>query len=100
MNRRGFLGTCLALGVAPAIVRADSLMRVVTREWSAAIPQVWGTVRTAAYFTFMGELMETESTTLLDGRSTYTYNATDLCLAVPHSSEIKRVWANGIIIPK
>lgn len=32
MNRRGFLGTCLALGVAPAIVRADSLMRIVPRE--------------------------------------------------------------------
>ena len=32
MNRRGFLGSILALGVAPAIVRADSLMRVVPRE--------------------------------------------------------------------
>jgi hypothetical protein len=29
MNRRGFLGSILALGAAPAIVRADSLMRVV-----------------------------------------------------------------------
>lgn len=29
MNRRSFLGTILALGVAPAIVRVDSLMRVV-----------------------------------------------------------------------
>lgn len=28
MNRRGFLGSILALGVAPAIVRADSLMRI------------------------------------------------------------------------
>ena len=26
MNRRGFLGTCLALAAAPAIVRASSLM--------------------------------------------------------------------------
>lgn len=32
MNRRGFLGSILALGAAPAIVRADSLMRVVPRE--------------------------------------------------------------------
>lgn len=32
MNRRGFLGSILALGVAPAIVRADSLMRIVPRE--------------------------------------------------------------------
>lgn len=29
MNRRGFLGTILALGAAPAIVRADSLMRII-----------------------------------------------------------------------
>ena len=32
MNRRGFIGSILALGVAPAIVRADSLMRVVPRD--------------------------------------------------------------------
>lgn len=29
MNRRGFLGSILALGAAPAIVRADSLMRII-----------------------------------------------------------------------
>lgn len=29
MNRRGFMGSILALGAAPAIVRADSLMRIV-----------------------------------------------------------------------
>lgn len=32
MNRRGFLGSILALGAAPAIVRADSLMRIVPLE--------------------------------------------------------------------
>ena len=32
MNRRGFLGGILAIAAAPAIVRADSLMRVVPRE--------------------------------------------------------------------
>lgn len=32
MNRRGFLSSCLALAAAPAIVRADSLMRIVPRE--------------------------------------------------------------------
>lgn len=31
-TRRGFLQACLALCVAPAIVRADSLMRVVPRD--------------------------------------------------------------------
>lgn len=29
MDRRGFLGTMLALGAAPAIVRAESLMKIV-----------------------------------------------------------------------
>lgn len=32
MDRRGFLGAILAAGVAPAIVRADSLMRIVSRD--------------------------------------------------------------------
>ena len=32
MNRRGFLGAILAAAAAPAIVRADSLMRIVPRE--------------------------------------------------------------------
>ena len=32
MNRRGFLGSILALSAAPSIVRADSLMRIVPRE--------------------------------------------------------------------
>jgi hypothetical protein len=30
MNRRGFLQTCLALAAAPAIVRAESIMRIWT----------------------------------------------------------------------
>ena|SRR6185369_3233199 len=32
MDRRGFLGSILAACAAPAIVRADSLMRVVSRD--------------------------------------------------------------------
>lgn len=32
MDRRGFMGSILALGAAPAIVRADSLMRIVPRK--------------------------------------------------------------------
>jgi len=32
MNRRGFLGAILAAGCAPAIVRADALMRIVPRD--------------------------------------------------------------------
>ncbi len=34
MDRRGFLGSILAACVAPAIVRADSLMRIIPRETS------------------------------------------------------------------
>ena len=34
MNRRGFLGSILALGAAPAIVRADALMRIIPRDAS------------------------------------------------------------------
>lgn len=37
MNRRGFLGAILASAVAPAIVRADALMRIVPRETTLAV---------------------------------------------------------------
>lgn len=32
MNRRGFMSSILALGAAPAIVRVNSLMRIVPRD--------------------------------------------------------------------
>ena len=38
MNRRSFLSSILALGAAPAIVRADSLMRIVPREALVEVP--------------------------------------------------------------
>lgn len=38
MDRRGFLGAILAAAAAPAIVRADSLMRIVPRETTLLIP--------------------------------------------------------------
>lgn len=34
MNRRGFLGAILAAGLAPAYVKASSLMPVVSRIWT------------------------------------------------------------------
>lgn len=37
MNRRGFMGSILALAAAPAIVRADALMRIVPRYASGGI---------------------------------------------------------------
>ena len=41
MNRRGFLQSILALSAAPAIVRADALMRVI--QWDTEILTVGGT---------------------------------------------------------
>lgn len=38
VNRRGFLGAILAASVAPAIVRADSLMRIIPQEITLFIP--------------------------------------------------------------
>lgn len=45
MNRRGFLGAILAAGVAPAIVRSGSLMRVFARAESGLfVPELPGLV--------------------------------------------------------
>jgi len=38
MNRRGFLGAILAAGVAPAIVRAESLMKIVVPRQELILP--------------------------------------------------------------
>lgn len=40
MDRRGFLGSILALAAAPAIVRADSLMRLVPVETTVVVPSL------------------------------------------------------------
>lgn len=42
MNRRGLIGSVLALCAAPAIVRADSLMRVVARDTTILVPPLFG----------------------------------------------------------
>ena len=46
MDRRGFLSSVIALAAAPAIVRADSLMRVVPVNTLVApvltMPVIWG----------------------------------------------------------
>lgn len=42
MNRRSFLGSILALGAAPAIVKADSLMRVVRPTFAESRVILWG----------------------------------------------------------
>lgn len=38
MNRRGFLGAILAAGVAPAIVRSSSLMKLVVPSQEIIVP--------------------------------------------------------------
>ena len=40
MNRRSFIASILAAGAAPAIVRADSLMRIVSRDTVVILPEV------------------------------------------------------------
>lgn len=42
MDRRGFLGAMLAACAAPAIVRADSLMRIVPRDALIFHPDEFG----------------------------------------------------------
>lgn len=49
MNRRGFLSSILALGAAPAIVRADSLMRVVPRETTVIDSQFYDGIQWTEY---------------------------------------------------
>jgi len=39
-TRRSFLGSILALGAAPAIVRADALMRIVPRDAPLIVPEI------------------------------------------------------------
>jgi DMSO reductase anchor subunit len=59
MNRRSFLASILALGAAPAIVRADSLMRVVARETEIVVP----TVNEVAMFAHGNRLLSIETIT-------------------------------------
>ena len=42
VTRRGFLGTCLALGAAPMIVRASSLMKVAAPVAAPSLELLWG----------------------------------------------------------
>ena len=61
MNRRGFLQSCIALAAAPAIVRADSLMRIVPRNTLVDKSALW--VR----FTYEGESGEAKFYESQDG---------------------------------
>lgn len=39
MNRRSFLQSILAVGMAPAVVRAENLMKMVRRESGLVVPE-------------------------------------------------------------
>lgn len=41
MNRRQFMQGILATACAPAIVRADSLMRIVARDTTIVLPRIY-----------------------------------------------------------
>ena len=50
MNRRGFLGSIIALAAAPAIVRADALMRIVPRDAVIIVPDIQDMVRSTRFY--------------------------------------------------
>ena len=62
MNRRLFLASCLALGAAPAIVRASSLMRMVPTESGLLVPS-----RRLLQMEIGGEMFYFVSDVTLDG---------------------------------
>ena len=71
LTRRGFLLSCLALGAAPAIVRADSLMRVVPRGLIVETMRTETALWTDSYWRFTDLGLEVRSrrfiTDLADG---------------------------------
>lgn len=98
MNRRSFLGSILAAAVAPAIVRADSLMRIVPRE---TVLITWGdylTAREVSRFSAPLINMPDVFQTLSGGGnapSVIEYFADEMQLAVGQLDCIRRVWADG-----
>lgn len=55
LKRRGFLQAILALGVAPAIVRADSLMRVIPVDTALELPYRQGELGVYQNTLFIGQ---------------------------------------------
>lgn len=85
MLRRSFLQTILALGAAPAIVRASSLMPV-------RVPTQW--MRLNLPITCM-EMIEHKHMGIKDyERLVYRYTA-NIKLLIPQFAAISRVWADG-----
>lgn len=91
MNRRGFLGSILAAATAPAIVRADSLMRIVPRDEWIYRPRV---ISAGALFpspTFTGRVVINKAYWSTDGK---TWNESkDGVIVVPGH----QLGADGVI---
>jgi hypothetical protein len=66
-SRRNFLASILAVGVAPAIVRADSLMRIVARDTAILAPQWAYDITTDSIITFFSERGMTAEEAALGG---------------------------------
>lgn len=108
MNRRSFLWSILAAAVAPAIVRADSLMRIVPRETVLVDPyfdsvtlleRFHGATRFAAPIVRVTELMETRSAGGIVG-TLYEYSVGEVEILTGFQGErIHRVWADVQEIP-
>ena len=95
MNRRSFIGTVLALGAAPAIVRAERLMPMSLR--ARALPLFYGTFRATAPILQCSDLVES---VIHDGPiTTYSYHTENLAYAVPNGSEVLKIWLDGVEMP-
>lgn len=78
MDRRGFLGSILALGAAPAIVRADSLMRIIPTDATLilqnAMRAAWATGGEPEFILVHPTLTEIIATTLRNNSHKFAAN--------------------------
>lgn len=82
MNRRGFLGAILAAGVAPAIVRAESLMCCSGIVLPSVKPLVYGGGLLSPEM-IIRETMEILRDQMTLGRSFAKFELEEVCGAVP-----------------
>lgn len=119
MTRRSFLGTILAAAVAPAIVRADSLMRIVPRETlfmdaDLLLPDIGPFIDAMRPENIIGRVVSAEVVSLAgideyvitdcwhhaDGRikqsiSHYRYNALDVIIELAPGVDPRTLRADG-----
>lgn len=100
MNRRSFLQSILAFCAAPAIVRADSLMRVVPRETTVLVYQdVWAPARLLEASVIscpdVIEVMSLGPSTLHTLLSSSRYCAESIALELPPNADVHKLFADG-----